>query len=123
MADRPDKPPEMGKKSRAGNLLSSYLRAIAQEEVAHGSGRMMCKAEALAHLIWDKALGYKETLPDGEEVYHEPDKDMIKLVYDRMEGKVTNSEETKDRGQTLPEKVSDTNKGRMNKIAEKSGNN
>lgn len=132
MSDRPDKPPEMGKKARAGNLLSSYLRAIAQEMIVRddldaGESRSMSKAEALAYLIWNKALGFKEEIA-GEDgvmvtVEHEPDKDMIKLVYDRMEGKVTNAEETSDRGQALPDKVSETNRDKLNKMAEKSGNN
>lgn len=119
MPDRPDKPPEMGNKRRAGNLISHYLRLVLQEEVINEDGTTMIKAEAVARLICDKAIGHKETLPDGEIVYHEPDKDYVKLLYDRVEGKVTNSEETKDRGQTLPEKVSEINKDKLNKGAEK----
>ena len=124
--------PEMGNKTRAGNILSTYLRLIAQETVARddfekGETRTMSKAEALAYLIWNKALGYREeaTGENGETVIveHEPDKDMIKLVYDRIEGKVANPEENKDREQKLPDKVSDTNRARLNKMAENVGIN
>ena len=114
-----EKAPEMGSKKRAGNLLSSFLRAIAQEQDKSG----VCKAEALARLIWNKALGYKEVVEDADGVEvtitNDPDKDMIKLVYDRMEGKVSNAEETSDRERSLPDKVSDTNRDRLNKDAEK----
>ena len=120
--------PEMGSKKRAGNLLSHYLRSIAQETIARddlekGETRTMSKAEALAYLIWNKALGFKEEVDDGSGikilVEHEPDKDMIKLVYDRMEGKVANPEENRDREQKLPDKVSATNVDRLNKLASK----
>lgn len=116
------KPPEIGNKRRAGNLLSSYLRLIAQETIVitdldKGEDKVVCKAEALSKLIWDRALGRKEVLEDGTTVQHDPDKDMIKLVYDRMEGKVANPEENKQRTQELPDKVSDINKDRLNKIA------
>ena len=116
--------PEMGSKARAGNLLSHYLRIIAQEkmvitDIEKGEDKVVTKAEAAARLIWDKSLGHKEVLDDGEIIKHDPDTNMLKLLYDRLEGKVANPEENKQRTQALPDKVSDTNKERLNKLASK----
>ena len=124
------KAPEMGNKKRAGNLLSHYLRLIAQEtmvitDVEKGEDKVVTKAEAAARLIWNKSLGHKEERLDdsGNKVMveYEPDTNMLKLLYDRLEGKVANPEENRDREQKLPDKISDTNRDRLNKMAEKSG--
>ena len=112
------KAPELGQKKRSGQLLSSFLRAIAQEKDENG----VSNAEAMARLIWKKSLGYKEKIEvDGEEVevIHDPEVKMIELCYNRMEGKIANAEENQQRTQTLPEKVSEMNKDRLNKLASK----
>ena len=93
------KAPELGQKKRSGQLLSSFLRAIAQEKDKNG----VSNAEAMARLIWKKSLGYKEKIEvDGEEV---------EVIHD--------PEVKQQRTQTLPEKVSEMNKDRLNKLASK----
>ena len=58
---------ERGHKTKAGKLLSSFIRAISEEQTefikADGGGedRMATKAEALARIMWKEALGYEVT--------------------------------------------------------------
>ena len=57
---------EHGRRTKAGRLLSAFIRQIAEEQTEMvkdpetGEDRMASKAEALARLIWKKALGYTE---------------------------------------------------------------
>jgi hypothetical protein len=107
---------------RAKRLLTDFIRQIAQEQTEviedeESGGRMATKAEALARLIWRKALGFKDVDPaTGEERNFPPDKDMINLVYDRLEGKAGIAENISGQGQ-LPKRISDITKNRLNKLA------
>jgi len=86
---------ERGRKSKAGKLLSQYIREIAEEETetikdADGTDVMATKAEALARKIWHMALGYKEYQGIGDkrcEINHLPDRGMMAMILDRMEGR------------------------------------
>lgn len=120
------KAPTIGDKIRAGRLLSEHLRKIAQEEtefVTHPDGdKMVTKAEALARLMFKLALGWEEeNLKTGIIKVHGPSMGMIALIWDRIEGRsvpLTGGDKDK---RTLPKKVSEENKKRLNKLA--TGNN
>lgn len=120
---------ERGHRTRAGKLLSTFIRQIAEEETefvkgADGDDRMVTKAEALARLMWKKALGYVETKTVGGEethtIYH-PDKQMIGMLYDRIEGRAPITVGDSDGKMTTAERVSEqglkriTSAGGMNK--------
>ena len=118
------KSPTIGDKSRAGRLLSEYLRRIAQEETeltegtALESGTLITKAEAIARLMFKLALGYKEINKAGDkDIIHGPDRGMIALIWDRIEGRATPINDNLAKRRTLPKKVSDENKRRMNELA------
>ena len=116
------KTPTIGDKSRAGRLLSSYLRRIAQEETEFIEGpdgdRMGSKAEAMARLMFKLALGYEtEDVKSNKIIIHGPDRGMIALIWDRIEGRATPVNDNLSKGRTLPKKVSDENKRRMNELA------
>jgi len=112
---------ERGHKIRAGKLLSNYIRLIAEEETefikdVDGEDKMVTKAEALARLIWKKALGYKEInivkdLP-VETTYH-PDKYLMGLLFDRMEGRAPITVGDSDGKMTTAERVSEQGKKRI----------
>lgn len=84
-----------GARIKAGKLLSQHLREIAEEETevikdADGRDTMATKAEALARKIWQMALGYKEYQGIGDkraEINHLPDRGMMGMILDRMEGR------------------------------------
>ena len=137
--NRPDPPPKpepkkkqntlIGDKIRAGTLLSSHLRRIAQEEtelVDTPDGECLAtKAEALARLMFKLALGYKEeNIKDGTVVEKVvgPDRGMMAQIWDRIEGRAAPANENLKKKRKLPKKVSDANKDRMNKIAKNDDN-
>lgn len=72
--------------------LTNHLRQLAAE--AHDwteEDGVITRGEALARLLFRKALGYVERTVDdeGEErvVHHRPESWAIQLIYDRLEGK------------------------------------
>lgn len=120
---------ELGKKSRAGRVLSDYLRGIATERTETIIDPITCKAvivskaEALARKMWDRAMGrrIKEDPESGQVVITEGeiDLDCAKFLLERIEGKVGVSGDAQDTGKpTAAEKVSEINKRRMNMMAE-----
>lgn len=113
---------ERGKKTRAGMLLSNFLRQIAQEKTevaldANGEDRMVTKAEAIARLMYKMALGYEETGDEGKVIKHRPDKSMIALIFDRIEGRapMMNSDEARKKG--IADRVGEEGANRINRSA------
>lgn len=109
--------PDHGTRTRAGQLLSQYLREIANEETEMvkdpktGEDRMATKAEALARSIWRDALGYKEKVPgkDGSliELIHLPVRVAQSIVFDRIEGRAPASVAEGADKMTAAERVSE----------------
>ncbi len=116
---------EHGSRTRAGKLLSSYIRQIAEEETEvvkdpkTGDDRMASKAEGLARLIWKKALGYTEQKVESGKLvdyYFHPDKYLMGLLFDRMEGRAPLNVGEGDEKITVAERVSEQGKKRINNI-------
>jgi len=109
-----------GAKTRAGQLLSQFLRSIAEEQTEFikdddGEDKMASKAEALARKMWKMALGYEEKQSKGNEeilVEYKPDKSMMRLLFDRIEGRVPTVDEAKD-PRTTADKVTEQGKKRI----------
>jgi len=114
---------ELGQKQRAGRLLSEYIRAVGDEktevmdiaispdEVKH---KIVSKAEKLARDIWKEADSCSDAKLKLE---------YRKLIIDRIEGKVGTGLTGADidhPGRNVPDRVSDVNRDRLNKLA-KSG--
>ncbi len=117
----PPKAPTIGDKVRAGQLLSSYLRRIAQEETEFVAGPdgdvMVSKAEALARLMFKLALGWEEDdVKTGKKKVHNPSAGMIALIWDRIEGRSVPLASGDKQGRTLPKKVSEESKNRLNRM-------
>ena len=114
---------EAGEKQRAGRLLSTFLRTIAQEKInvaADGEiPRMVTKARVLADQMWARALGLYQYIDPVTEVVKQPppDKSMIELIFDRCEGKVGTHEEEKQKDANVPNKVSEIKKQHLNQLA------
>jgi len=111
-----------GLQTRAGQLLSQYLRAIAEEKTefikgVDGEDKMATKAEALAREIWASALGTPivEVTDAGEKIktQRRPDKVMMHLLFDRIEGKAMPISETDKKKGTVADKVSEQGKKRI----------
>jgi len=131
----PDKS-EHGKKIVAGKLLSKFIREILTEThddplvKARGEDAVMVtKAEAIARHVVKSALGYweeEDVFTKGvktgvKNVYHKPDKSLIHLVWDRMEGRVGQADTKGDSDKaSLAERVSEQGKKRLGQIAKSS---
>lgn len=114
-----------GHKTIAEKMLSKWVKEIADEvteavkDPDTGETRMATKAEAIARIMWQGALGYTETdVKTGKGVVHKPDKTFIGMIWDRVEGRVVPVVD-KDKGQkaSLADRVSDQAKRRLNTIA------
>jgi hypothetical protein len=115
---KPKVPSVLGSKARAGRLLSHHLRVIAQEDTELGpEGDMVTKAEALARTMFKLALGSKVVDKNGVEIISVPDRGMIALIWDRIEGRAAQTDTSDDKRMTLPKKVSAENKKRLNSLA------
>jgi len=114
-----------GIKTKAGQLLSGFLRQIAEEKTEliqkDGEDTIASKAEALARLMWKLALGYTEILPtykDGQlvghsEIIHAPDRYMMDLVFNRIEGRAPVAIKEGGDKITVSERVSEEGKKRI----------
>ena len=89
-----------GKQTKAGQLLSHWLRTISEEvtefvkDPVTGEDRIASKAEALARLMWRDALGYSKMVKgkSGEvETIVAPVRAAANIIFDRTEGRVPNS--------------------------------
>lgn len=114
-------------RTRAGKLLSSYIRQIAEEvtelikDPGSGEDRMATKAEALARLIWKKALGFTEQKVEKGELVdycHHPDKYLMSLLFDRIEGRAPITVGEGDEKVTVAERVSEQGKKRITEAGE-----
>lgn len=117
---------ERGIKTAAGLILSKFLRQIANEVTefeknADGQEELMSKAESLARKMWKIALGYKETVVQAggvrKEVYFPPDRGLMALLYDRLEGRapLMFSDTSK---KNISDKVDEQAKNRIKKAGE-----
>mgnify|MGYP006272615441 CR=1 FL=1 len=114
----------MGKpKKYNSRQLTENLRQLAAE--AHDwsmEDGAITKGEALAKLLWKKALGYTEETTDDEgntkQVYHKPEAWAIQLVYERMEGKTPQAiQDDEGNKRKAKDEVRDLAKARLNDLA------
>ena len=111
---------------KAGQLLSKWLRQIAEEETEFvkddGDDRMATKAEAIARLIWKKALGYTEKKIDSKGVEvtenYPPDRGYIGVLLDRIEGRAPISTDMGKKQRSTADRVSSQGKLRIEKAGE-----
>lgn len=114
-----------GIKTKAGMLLSGFIKEIAKEQTEcvlddDGDDRMVMKAEALARKIWKLALGYDETvkLADGTEKTkpHGPNSTYVGIVLDRMEGRAPLLASDKDSKIPIADRITQEGKNRVNSV-------
>ncbi len=118
-----------GKQTKAGMLLSRFVKEVALEETELIKGEdnndvMVTKAEALVRLIWKKALGWEETKVDDKgitkKLVHAPDKWAADRLFDRLEGKAAPMGADKKDKKSIADRVTEQGTKRLNRIADKS---
>lgn len=82
-------------------------------------GTVITKAEAMAMLLWNYALGWEEADPDDPKktIKHKPQQWAISLIYDRLEGKAPSAVEDTSGTMTAADKVSELAKNNLNAMA------
>lgn len=112
----------MAKPRVTGRELTRHLRDLAAEAATvQDTGDIVSNAQALAALLWKKALGYKDTQTNRDgvlvEVDHMPESWAIQLIYERLEGKAGPSA-TEEAGKiTAAERVGELHRNRINAMA------
>ena len=101
--------------------LTRFLRELANDPHTYdfSDERSLTKAEALAVLLWNKALGFSEPDPDnkGAIVNHKPEAWAIQLLWERLEGKAPAAVEEQSQTMTAAAKVGELAKSRINSEA------
>lgn len=116
---------ELGEKHRAGRAFTEYLRGIGTEatelitDPETGKTKIVSKAEALARKVWEKALGLQWDEDLGRYIQDDIKLVWVKLLLERTEGRPgTQSDTPADKAPSIADRVSETNRDRINAIAE-----
>lgn len=118
----------MSTKTEARQLLTNFLRKIAEEQTEmvsiRGEDIMVSKAEALARLVWKMALGFEETKihSDGvKTVIHVPNRGMMGVLFDRIDGRAIPMSDAGKEKREIADKISDQGKARITEAGEING--
>lgn len=117
-------PPSLPKKKKrarySSRQLTLHLREMAAEALTiNDEGGLVTRGEALATLLWKKALGYESVNSETSEVtYHKPEAWAIQLIWERMEGKAPVAIPDDKGVLKIADKVSDLARNRLNSFAE-----
>jgi hypothetical protein len=105
--------------AKLSKLITDFVRQIASEttEVGPDNETLVTKAEKLARIIWSRALGTGEvTLKAGKLCHPAPDMEAMKIILDRIDGKVLNTDEIKQRDESIPDRISKIGKDKINAV-------
>ena len=102
--------------------LTTEVRKLAEEAFSvTDDGTPLTRAEALARLLWNLALGYKEKVRDDsgtmKEVSHPPIAWAAQYLYERLEGRPQTAIAEDETRVKAAEKVRELSKQRLNKMA------
>ena len=116
----------MSEAMKAGRLLTRFLKQIGEEETElvkddNGEDRLASKMEACARNMWDIALGATYQTEDPvtkEAVDHKrtPDKGMMSLIFDRIEGRAPNAVTEADETLSVADRITEQGKNRISSI-------
>lgn len=113
--------------AKRGDSLTQNLRRLRDEaHTIDDGGDPLTKGEALAVLLWHKALGYKEKVVHEDsrgnmarkDVTHKPEAWAIQLIYERLEGKTPLQIIDEGGKLRVEDRVDELAKARVNELAE-----
>ena len=99
--------------------LGKHLRDLAAKiETIDDEGRTITKGEALAQLLFKKALGYTEVDPETHtDQYRKPEAWAIQMIFERLEGRVPQVQPTENDGVSAAERITDLARAKINLAA------
>jgi hypothetical protein len=115
----------MGKKANPATgrvpgkaTITKHLRELAASlsDQIDDQGHALTKAQALAKVIWERALGWTEILDAGAEKKHPPEPWAISLIYDRTEGRCPTALDVGSNKGTVADRVSDLGRTKINDL-------
>jgi len=121
MKKNPEDLTPKGVKRAAAIEITRLIRERGNEfHTVDDEGNPLTRLQALALLVWKKALGYTEVDgKTGAETVHSPDRGFITMIYDRLDGKMAPAvADTGKKKATLSDKVAEQSKRRLNQMAE-----
>jgi hypothetical protein len=98
--------------------LTKHLRELSaslSERIAD-DGHALTKAEALAAVIWERAIGWTEIAEGGTEVPHKPEPWAVALIYERLEGRCPTAMDVGSTKGTVADRVSDLGRTKINNL-------
>lgn len=104
--------------AKLNKLITDSLKQIASEttEVGPDNETLITKSEKLARLLWKKALGQETEEIGGKIKKFRPDMSAMQIILDRIDGRVLNTDDVKQRDESIPDKISQVGRDRINKI-------
>jgi len=109
------------RKKISRHAITQHLRELGNEvdqlRTVDGETQVITRVEALAELVWKRALGWIEDLGGGKKTYHKPEPWAIQLIYERIEGRVPQVIPSEKSGATIADRVGDLGKQRINSQA------
>jgi len=104
---------------KANKILSDSLRNLANSaEDSTPDGEILTKADKLAQIVWDHAIGHTYVNAKGERKRVLPCTWAIQLIFDRLEGRVIASmDDIADRPKPV-DRISKLTVDRCNKLVE-----
>lgn len=99
--------------------LTKHLHKLADEviDVSKATLDPITRAERLASVVWDLALGCPYIDKNGEEQKKPPVQWAVQMIFDRLEGKVADIADTKETV-SLAEKIGQVHKAKLNALTE-----
>jgi hypothetical protein len=104
--------------AKLSKLITDSLKQIASEttEVGPDNETLVTKSEKLARLLWKKALGQETEVVAGKIKTFRPDMSAMQIILDRIDGKVLNTDEIKQRDESIPDRISKIGRDKINDI-------
>jgi hypothetical protein len=104
--------------------LTKHLRQMAAEvHTIDDDGALITKGEALADLLWKRALGFVDTIRDDEgrekKIEIGPQQWAVQMVYDRMEGRTPQAIDEDETRVSAAERVRELSASRLNGLAKR----
>ena len=101
--------------AKVGALLSRHLKEMSLQKDESGK----TNAELLSETIWKLALGKGRPAVNkfGQVLMPKPDREMIVLLFDRLEGRVGDAETTNKRITDIPDHVYSVTVEKLNKMS------
>jgi hypothetical protein len=99
--------------------ITTFLRQLSHEVTENNAeDSPVTRSYKLAEILWQKAIGGVEFNPaDGKRTERKPEPWAMKLILDRLDGRLGSNDAEKGAGTGISDRIQDTKKKTLNVIA------